>query len=117
MTDTVGTAVRCPPIIKLGGATNFLHRLEGVMGLDGTNELEKRPWTTGDGDAAERSGTDHFDRTYIRNDHHFIIQNSCGHYLTYQACKVKILVQLKKVIVDYFLDRDGWRWANNKQLQ
>ena len=48
---------------RLGITTDFLHRLEGVIGLLGTRELETRSGGTEVRAAAEESEMGHFDRT------------------------------------------------------
>ena len=102
MTKTAGAAVFCPPIIRLGGPTNFLQRLDGVMGLVGKNELEQRLWAAEDEDVLW-SETDHLERTLKTYDYHRNTQNLNEHYLINHACKMKFL-QWKQVVVDYFLD-------------
>ena len=55
--------VLCLSVERLGITTDFLHRLEGVIGLLGTRELESRSGDTEVRAAEEESEMDHFDRT------------------------------------------------------
>ena len=63
LTGTVLVTVLCLSVKRLGITTDFLHRLEGVIGLLGTSELELRSGGTEVRAAAEESEMDHFDRT------------------------------------------------------
>ena len=63
LTGTVGVPVLCLSVDKLGIATVFLHRLEGVIGLLNTSEPESRSGGTEVKAAGEDSEMDHFDRT------------------------------------------------------